>query len=117
MPWDRRNMHARLAIWWALAAAWFALGLNSDSVPWGNEWFWIVACGAVSGAALGYVTRRTVFSLSIYLVLSAIIGVIRSAAYLSDDAGGPAAVWLVIGLTNLLIYVNTTYTGWGPRDG
>lgn len=115
MPWSPIHLRLRLAIWWALAASWFALGLNSTRVPYGNEWFWIVACGFVSGAALGYAVRRTAFSLSIYLILASIIGLIRSAAYLSNDSGGPVAVWLVIGLTNLLIYLTTTQTGWGPR--
>lgn len=113
MPWDRKNLHARLAIWWALATGWFILGLNSDRVPYGNDWFWIVGCGAVSGAALGYVTRRTRGSLSVYLVLAACIGLIRSAAYLSDDAGGPASVWFIVGMTNLLIYLNANQEGWG----
>lgn len=115
MPWAPEHLYARLAIWWALAAAWFALGLNSDNVPYGNEWFWVIACGLVAGAALGYATRRTVFSLSIYLILAAAVGIIRSVAYLANDSGGPASVWLVVGLTNLLIYVNTAQRGWGPR--
>lgn len=115
LPWAKPHLHMRIFCWIALAGAWFALGLNSNSVPWGTDWFWIVACGSVAGAALGYLTRRTVPSLLVYLGLATAVGLVRSVAYLSNDSGGPAAVWLVIGLTNLLIYVNATQTGWGPR--
>lgn len=115
MPWDPKNLHARLAIWFALATGWFLLGLNSDRVPYGNDWFWVVACGAVAGAALGYVTRRTLASFSVYLILATSVGLVRSVAYLSNDSGGPAAVWFIVGMTNLLIYLSANLEGWGIR--
>lgn len=98
-------MRVRLAVWWAIAAGWFALGVNSDRVPFGTEAFWVIACGAVAGTAIGFATRRTVASLNVYLLSATILGLVRSIAYVSDDSGGPAAVWFIIAMTNLIIYL------------
>lgn len=105
MPWDPKGMRVRLAVWWAIAAGWFALGVNSDRVPFGNEAFWIIACGAVAGTAIGFATRRTVASLNVYLLSATFLGLVRSLAYLNNNSGGPAAVWFIIAMTNLIIYL------------
>lgn len=97
------------AFWAAIAVGWITLGQHSDNVPWGSELFWVATTGVAAGAAIAAARYRTVFSLRSYVFISSAIGALRSLAYLSSDAGGPAAVWFLFALTTLggyLLYVD-----------
>jgi hypothetical protein len=97
------------AFWAAVAVGWLILGNHSDRVPWGSELFWVTLTAVAAGAALAVARYRTVFALRSYVFITTAIGAIRSCAYLSSNAGGPAAVWFLFTLTNLggyLLYVD-----------
>lgn len=102
-----------LALWAAIAVAWLILGNNSDNVPTGNTVFWVVACGLVAGAAVGVAHRASRHSLLVYLVAALIVGAVRSVAYVVNGSGGPAAVWLIVSLTNAAILLRY----WGDPNG
>jgi hypothetical protein len=92
-----------------MATAWLVLGNHSDNVPWGSDLFWVIMCSVAAGAALAVAKHRSIFALRSYVFISATIGAIRSAAYLSDNSGGPAAVWFLLTLTTIggyLLYVD-----------
>lgn len=99
-----------MTVFWALiAAGWLALGTNSDRVPWGSELFWITVTAVAAGAAIAAARYRTVFALRSYVFITTTIGAVRSCAYLSSNAGGPAAVWFLFALTTMggyLLYVD-----------
>lgn len=98
-----------LAFWVGIATGWLVLGRHSDRVPWGSALFWATICAVVAGSAMAVGRYRTVFALRSYVVMSSVVGAIRSTAYLADNSGGPAAVWFLFTLTTLgsyLMYVD-----------
>lgn len=93
-----------MALWTAIALCWLILGVNSDAVPWGGGGHgWLVGCALVAGSALGVAYRSTRDSMLTYLVFALIAGSIRSLSYLIDGATGPGWVWLIVGLTNVVL--------------
>lgn len=97
------------AFWAAVAVGWLILGNHSDRVPWGTDLFWVTLTAVAAGAAVAVARYRTVFALRSYVFIATAIGVIRSCAYLSSNAGGPTAVWFLFTLTTLggyLLYVD-----------
>jgi len=97
-----------VAVMAALATGWLILGPNSDSVPWGSDTIWMIVCALAAGAALAVARYRTLFALRSYVVITALIGAARSFAYLSDNAGGPAAVWFILTVTTIGGYLEYT---------
>jgi hypothetical protein len=84
-----------------LGCAWIALGFLSDNVPWFSEPFWIVACGAAGGSAFALVQYATVYALHRYTLIVAVVGGLRSAAYMTNGSWGPMLVWLVLLVTTV----------------
>lgn len=104
MPWRTRQKRLKFAVWVVLAVAWLILGNHSQHVPVGSHTFWLLSCGMVAGSAIGVAHRDTPQSVGLYLLLATAVGAIRSVAYLHDNNGGPASVWAVITVTNLILY-------------
>ena len=100
-------LHTRLhmALWTAIALAWVVLGANSQNVPFSTSTFWIIVTSLTAGAALGVARRGSRDSMLVYLIAALAVGSCRSIAYLLNSAGGPAWVWLIVTLTNVVLLV------------
>lgn len=82
-----------------LGTGWIMLGIHTRRIPWFTHEFWILACGLCGGAAFALARYRTLFALRAYAWFSVAIGGLRSLAYISNNAGGPAAVWYIYSIT------------------
>lgn len=107
---NRPRLH--WGVWLSIALAWVLLGGNSNNVPVGSTGFWIALTGIVAGAAIGVAARGTQNSMIVYALAALTAGVIRSASYIDNGSGGPAAVWLIVALTNVVLI-----THWSGRNG
>ena len=67
-----------VGFWIVVAASWVAVAKNSQAVPYGDESFWLIVCGAAAGAALAVAQFRNLRSVLAYVVITVGIGVVRS---------------------------------------
>jgi len=88
-----------------LAIGWVWLMFNSDNVPAFSEGVWTLACGMAAGSALAAARWRTMFAFRTYVVITGVIGALRSWAYLENNSGGPAGVWFIVTTTTIIGYL------------
>ena len=113
---SKRTVRRLLAV--ALAAAWFALGFLSDSVPWFSEWVWILLCSMAAGSALSLAQHTSMFALKRYTFIVAVIGSIRTVAYGHDGNWGPGVVWAIVTLTTVAAALALIAQAWvAENDG
>ena len=93
--------NAVLAAVGTLAFSWLMLGLNSDRTPWLSDTVWIIACTIVAGTALALARWQTRYALIRYTIAAVTVGILRSIAYLTTNAAGPAFVWLIVTVTTI----------------
>jgi hypothetical protein len=94
------------------AVLWIIIGHASTTTPGPPRPVWVFAALLPAGSALAAAWHLTRTALRTYVGAVALVGFARASAFIFDDSVtfAPAAVWMLMGATTGLLYVEVERT-------